>query len=117
MGRIILTGDRPTGKLHLGHYVGSLRNRVLLQNEGDYDRMFVFIADVQALTDNADNPEKVRQNIIEVALDYLFLVYLPHTLAPHFEEGLPRQDFKLLNFSYFIFCINTDFFVHLTNAG
>ena len=71
MGRIILTGDRPTGKLHLGHYVGSLRNRVLLQNEGDYDRMFVFIADVQALTDNADNPEKVRQNIIEVALDYL----------------------------------------------
>ena len=71
MGRIILTGDRPTGKLHLGHYVGSLRNRVLLQNEGNYDRMFVFIADVQALTDNADNPEKVRQNIIEVALDYL----------------------------------------------
>ncbi len=59
MGRIILTGDRPTGKLHLGHYVGSLRNRVLLQNEGNYDRMFVFIADVQALTDNADNPEKV----------------------------------------------------------
>ena len=68
MGRIILTGDRPTGKLHLGHYVGSLRNRVLLQNEGNYDRMFVFIADVQALTDNADNPEKVRQNIIEVAV-------------------------------------------------
>ena len=71
MGRIILTGDRPTGRLHLGHYVGSLRRRVELQNEGDYDKMFVFIADVQALTDNADNPEKVRQNIIEVALDYL----------------------------------------------
>ena len=71
MGKIILTGDRPTGKLHLGHYVGSLRRRVLLQNEGDYDRMFVFMADVQALTDNADNPEKIRQNIIEVALDYL----------------------------------------------
>ena len=71
MGKIILTGDRPTGKLHLGHYVGSLRGRVELQNKGDYDKMFVFIADVQALTDNADNPEKVRQNIIEVALDYL----------------------------------------------
>ena len=71
MGKIILTGDRPTGRLHLGHYVGSLRRRVELQNEGDFDRMFVFIADVQALTDNADNPEKVRQNIIEVALDYL----------------------------------------------
>jgi len=71
MGRIILTGDRPTGKLHLGHYVGSLRRRVELQNAGDYDRMFVFMADVQALTDNADNPEKIRQNIIEVALDYL----------------------------------------------
>ena len=60
MGKIILTGDRPTGKLHLGHYVGSLRRRVQLQNEGDYDRMFVFMADVQALTDNADNPEKIR---------------------------------------------------------
>lgn len=71
MGKVILTGDRPTGKLHLGHYVGSLRRRVQLQNEGNFDRMFVFMADVQALTDNADNPEKIRQNIIEVALDYL----------------------------------------------
>ncbi len=71
MGKIILTGDRPTGKLHLGHYVGSLRRRVQLQNAGDYDRMFVFMADVQALTDNADNPEKIRQNLVEVALDYL----------------------------------------------
>lgn len=71
MGKIILTGDRPTGKLHLGHYVGSLRRRVELQSEGDFDRMFVFMADVQALTDNAENPEKIRQNIIEVALDYL----------------------------------------------
>ena len=71
MGKIILTGDRPTGKLHLGHYVGSLRRRVELQNAGDYEKMFVFMADVQALTDNADNPEKIRQNIIEVALDYL----------------------------------------------
>ena len=71
MGKIILTGDRPTGKLHLGHYVGSLRRRVELQNAGDFDKMFVFMADVQALTDNAENPEKIRQNIIEVALDYL----------------------------------------------
>ena len=71
MGKIILTGDRPTGKLHLGHYVGSLRRRVELQNAGDFDKLFVFMADVQALTDNADNPEKIRQNIVEVALDYL----------------------------------------------
>lgn len=71
MGKVILTGDRPTGKLHLGHYVGSLRRRVELQNKGDFDRMFVFMADVQALTDNADNPDKIRDNIIEVALDYL----------------------------------------------
>ena len=71
MGKTILTGDRPTGKLHLGHYVGSLKRRVVLQNEGDFDKMFVFMADVQALTDNADNPEKIRENLIEVALDYL----------------------------------------------
>ena len=69
--KIILTGDRPTGRLHIGHYVGSLRRRVELQDAGDYDRMFVFIADAQALTDNMDTPEKVRQNVIEVALDYL----------------------------------------------
>ena len=71
MSKIILTGDRPTGKLHLGHYVGSLKRRVELQNSGEYDDIFIMIADAQALTDNADNPEKVRQNIIEVALDYL----------------------------------------------
>ena len=71
MGKIILTGDRPTGKLHLGHYVGSLKRREVLQNEGDFEKMFVFMADVQALTDNADNPEKIRENLIEVALDYL----------------------------------------------
>ena len=69
--KIILTGDRPTGRLHIGHYVGSLRRRVELQNAGDYAKMFVFIADAQALTDNMDTPEKVRQNVIEVALDYL----------------------------------------------
>ena len=67
----MLTGDRPTGKLHVGHYVGSLRRRVELQNTGDFDDIFIMIADAQALTDNADNPEKIRQNIIEVALDYL----------------------------------------------
>lgn len=71
MGKIILTGDRPTGKLHLGHYIGSLKRRVQLQEQGDYDRMFVFMADVQAFTDNADDPEKIRQNIVEVALDYM----------------------------------------------
>ena len=69
--KIILTGDRPTGRLHIGHYVGSLRRRVELQNSGLYDKTFVFIADAQALTDNMENPEKVRQNVIEVALDYL----------------------------------------------
>ncbi len=71
MGKIILTGDRPTGRLHLGHYVGSLRRRVELQDAGGFDKIFIMIADAQALTDNADNPEKVRQNIIQVALDYL----------------------------------------------
>ncbi len=69
--KIILTGDRPTGKLHVGHYVGSLKERVRLQNSGEFDEIYIMIADAQALTDNADNPEKVRQNIIEVALDYL----------------------------------------------
>ena len=71
MGKIILTGDRPTGRLHLGHFVGSLGRRVELQNSGEFEKIFIMIADAQALTDNADNPEKVRQNIIEVALDYL----------------------------------------------
>ena len=71
MAKIILTGDRPTGKLHLGHFVGSLSRRVELQNSGLYDKIFIMIADAQALTDNADNPDKVRENIIEVALDYL----------------------------------------------
>ena len=72
MEKIILTGDRPTGRLHVGHYVGSLKRRVELQNSGEYDKIFIMIADAQALTDNADNPEKIRQNIIEVALDYLY---------------------------------------------
>ena len=71
MGKIILTGDRPTGRLHLGHYVGSLRRRVELQNSGEFEKIFIMIADAQALTDNVGNPEKIRENIIEVALDYL----------------------------------------------
>jgi len=69
--KIILTGDRPTGKLHIGHYAGSLKRRVELQNSGEYDKIFIMIADAQALTDNADNPAKIRQSIMEVALDYL----------------------------------------------
>ena len=90
MGKIILTGDRPTGRLHLGHYVGSLRRRVELQDEGDYDRMYVFIADVQALTDNADNPEKVRQNIIEVALDYLSAGLDPSRVTLFIQSMIPE---------------------------
>ena len=90
MGKIILTGDRPTGKLHLGHYVGSLRRRVELQNVGDYDRMFVFMADVQALTDNADNPEKIRQNIIEVALDYLSAGLDPTKCTLYIQSQIPE---------------------------
>lgn len=71
MKKIILTGDRPTGSLHVGHYVGSLKERVSLQNSGEYDEVYIMVADAQALTDNADNPEKVRQNVMQVALDYL----------------------------------------------
>ena len=90
MGKVILTGDRPTGKLHLGHYVGSLRRRVQLQNAGNYDRMFVFMADVQALTDNADNPEKIRQNIIEVALDYLAAGLDPEKCVLFIQSQIPE---------------------------
>ena len=90
MEKVILTGDRPTGKLHLGHYVGSLKRRVELQNEGDYDKMFVFIADAQALTDNADNPEKVRQNIIEVALDYLSCGIDPEKCTLFIQSMIPE---------------------------
>lgn len=77
MDKIILTGDRPTGRLHVGHYVGSLRRRVELQNSGEYKKTFIMIADAQALTDNIENPEKVRQNIIEVALDYMPADWIP----------------------------------------
>lgn len=90
MKKIILTGDRPTGKLHLGHYVGSLRRRVELQNAGDFEKMFVFMADVQALTDNADNPEKIRQNIIEVALDYLSVGLDPEKCTLFIQSQIPE---------------------------
>ncbi len=90
MGKIILTGDRPTGKLHLGHYVGSLCRRVELQDEGAYDSMFVFIADMQALTDNADDPEKIRQNIIEVALDYLSVGLNPEKVTLFVQSRIPE---------------------------
>ncbi len=79
--KIILTGDRPTGKLHLGHFVGSLKNRIKIQDEGNYDEMYIMIADSQALTDNADNPEKIRNNIIEVALDYLSVGLNPNKVT------------------------------------
>lgn len=90
MSKIILTGDRPTGRLHLGHYVGSLRRRVELQNSGLYDRIFIMIADAQALTDNADNPEKVRQNIIEVALDYLSAGIDPNQCTIFIQSQVPE---------------------------
>lgn len=90
MGNIILTGDRPTGRLHLGHYVGSLKNRVKIQNEGNYDKMFVFIADAQALTDNFENPEKVRENIIEVALDYLAVGLDPKKVTFFIQSMIPE---------------------------
>ncbi|MBR7086531.1 MAG: tryptophan--tRNA ligase [Prevotella sp.] len=90
MKKVILTGDRPTGKLHLGHYIGSLRRRVELQNAGDYDKMFVFMADVQALTDNADNPEKLRQSIVDVALDWLSAGLDPEKCTLFIQSHIPE---------------------------
>ena len=90
MEKIILTGDRPTGKLHLGHYVGSLSRRVLLQNSGEFDKIYVMIADAQALTDNADNPEKIRQNIVEVALDYLSVGIDPTKTDIFIQSAVPE---------------------------
>ena len=119
MGRIILTGDRPTGRLHLGHYVGSLRRRVELQNEGNYDKMFVFIADVQALTDNADNPEKVRQNIIEVALDYLSVGLDPSKVTMFIQSMIPELAELTI---YYMNLVNelaelTIYYMNLVNVG
>ena len=90
MGKVILTGDRPTGKLHLGHYVGSLKRRVELQNSGEFEKIFIMIADAQALTDNADNPEKIRQNIIEVALDYLAAGLDPEKVTIFIQSQVPE---------------------------
>ena len=90
MKKIILTGDRPTGRLHVGHYVGSLKRRVELQNSGAYDRIFIMIADAQALTDNAEQPEKVRQNIIEVALDYLACALDPAKSTLFIQSQIPE---------------------------
>lgn len=90
MGKIILTGDRPTGRLHVGHYVGSLKRRVELQNSGEYDKIYIMIADAQALTDNADNPDKVRENIIEVALDYLACGLDPEKSTLFIQSQIPE---------------------------
>ena len=90
MGKIILTGDRPTGRLHVGHYVGSLRRRVELQNSDEFDKIFIMIADAQALTDNAEHPEKVRQNIIEVALDYLSAGLDPEKCTIFIQSQIPE---------------------------
>lgn len=97
MSKIILTGDRPTGRLHLGHYVGSLKRRVELQNSGEFDKIYIMIADAQALTDNADNPEKVRQNIIEVALDYLSCGLDPEKSTIFIQSQVP----ELCEFSFY----------------
>ena len=90
MSKIILTGDRPTGRLHLGHFVGSLRRRVELQNSGEFEKIYIMIADAQALTDNADNPEKIRQNIIEVALDYLSVGIDPEKSVIFIQSQIPQ---------------------------
>ena len=88
--KVILTGDRPTGRLHIGHFVGSLRNRVILQNSGNYDNMFVMIADTQALTDNFNNPDKIRRNVIEVALDYLSVGIDPSKTTIFIQSMIPE---------------------------
>ena len=90
MGKVILTGDRPTGRLHLGHYVGSLKRRVELQNSGEFEKIFIMVADAQALTDNADNPEKIRQNILEVALDYLSAGLDPEKVTIFIQSQVPE---------------------------
>lgn len=90
MQKIILTGDRPTGRLHVGHYAGSLKERVELQNSGEYDKVFIMIADAQALTDNAEHPEKVRQNVLEVALDYLACGIDPEKSTIFIQSAVPQ---------------------------
>ena len=101
MEKIILTGDRPTGRLHVGHYVGSLKRRVELQNSGEFDEIYIMIADAQALTDNADNPEKIRQNIIEVALDYLACGLDPAKSTLFIQSQIP----ELCELSFYYICL------------
>lgn len=96
MSKIILTGDRPTGRLHVGHYVGSLKERVKLQNSGEYDEIYIMIADAQALTDNAEHPEKVRQNIMNVALDYLACGIDPEKCHIFIQSMVPTDRVNIL---------------------
>ena len=93
MQKIILTGDRPTGRLHVGHYAGSLKERVELQNSGQFDKVFIMIADAQALTDNAEHPEKVRENVLEVALDYLACGIDPEKSTIFIQSAVSRRLF------------------------
>ncbi|MDU5603566.1 MAG: tryptophan--tRNA ligase, partial [Mogibacterium sp.] len=87
--KVVLTGDRPTGRLHIGHYVGSLRQRLILQEDSSIDKMFVMIADAQALTDNADNPEKVRESVLQVAMDYLAIGIDPARTTIFIQSQIP----------------------------
>ena len=109
MEQIILTGDRPTGRLHVGHYVGSLKRRVELQNSGKYDKIFIMIADAQALTDNAEHPEKVRQNIIEVALDYLACGLDPVKSTMFIQSQIP----ELCELSFYYMILRLDFHMYM----
>lgn len=108
MSKIILTGDRPTGKLHIGHYVGSLKRRVELQNSGEYDKIYIMIADAQALTDNYDNPDKIRENIVEVALDYLACGLDPEKSTIFIQSMVP----KLTEFTFYYLNLVTEARLH-----
>lgn len=108
MSKIILTGDRPTGKLHIGHYVGSLKRRVELQNSGEYDKIYIMIADAQALTDNYDNPDKIRENIVEVALDYLSCGLDPEKSTIFIQSMVP----ELTEFTFYYMNLVTEARLH-----
>ena len=108
MAKIILTGDRPTGRLHIGHYVGSLRRRVQLQNSGEYDKIYIMIADAQALTDNYDNPDKIRENIVEVALDYLSCGINPDVSTIFIQSMVP----ELTEFTFYYMNLVTEARLH-----
>ena len=108
MAKIILTGDRPTGRLHVGHYVGSLKRRVELQNSGEYDKIYIMIADAQALTDNYDNPDKIRENIVEVALDYLSCGINPDVSTIFIQSMVP----ELTEFTFYYMNLVTEARLH-----